>query len=199
MVNATYANRNLLSRLFGFLVEPLRFDLLELLLLELPLPRLSATILDGPFTSLVSAGRDGLFTLSHIQHSLIAAQATADGMPPAWGPPPSNRENLLRDAAQYMPVLRNARVVASRYGTRVVPTGPQDVDGRPTVVVDHGFGCWSMLGGKVNTSVANARQVARQIATQQGLAQAGPEGAAARTADEGQLLADRSPVGGRRG
>jgi predicted dehydrogenase len=199
VVNATYANRNLLSRLFGFLVEPLRFDLLELLLLELPLPRLSATILDGPFTSLVSAGRDGLFTLSHIQHSLIAAQTTADGMPPAWGPPPSNRENLLRDAAHYMPVLRQARVVASRYGTRVVPTGPQDVDGRPTVVVDHGFGCWSMLGGKVNTSVANARQVARQIATQQGLAQAGPEGAAARTADEGQLLADRSPVGGRRG
>ena len=74
VVNATYANRNLLAKLFGFPVKPLRFDLLELLLLEIPLPKMSVTILDGPFTSLVSMGEDNLFTLSHIQHSVLATE-----------------------------------------------------------------------------------------------------------------------------
>lgn len=199
VINATYVNRNLLSRLFGFPLERLRFDVMELILLEVDLPRMSVTILDGPFTSLVSTGTDGQFTLSHIQHSLLAAQSPADGMPPAWSAPQSNRENILRHARHYMPALDGARYIGSRYGVRVVSANAQDVDGRPTVVVDHGFGCWSVLGGKVNTSVANARQIAHQIATAHGIDRPGAGLGSSRIADEGELRRDRSPVGpGRR-
>jgi glycine/D-amino acid oxidase-like deaminating enzyme len=198
VVNATYANRNLLTRLFGFPMDPLRFDLLELLLLEVSLPRMSVTILDGPFTSLVSMGVDNQFTLSHIQHSLLASETPADGFPPVWTERPSNRENLLREATRYLPILHNARYLGSRYGTRAVNARPQDVDGRPTVVVDHGFGCWSILGGKVNTSVSNARQIANQIASQQRIDRPDKGAIERRVVDEGQLWRDRSPVGARR-
>ncbi len=196
VVNATYANRNLLARLFGFPLKPMRFDLLELLILELPLPLVAATVLDGPFTSLVSTGEPGLFTLSHIQHSVLASVTTPDGLPPLWHASPSNRETLMLHARQYLPVLSEARHVASRFGTRAVHALGEDVDGRPTVVVDHGFGCWSILGGKINTSVANARQIAAQIASQQGLA--GPASAAAGAADDAEERRDRSPIGARR-
>jgi predicted dehydrogenase len=200
VVNATYANRNLLARLLGFPLKPLRFDLLELLILEVPIPQMSITVLDGPFVSLVSMGRDRLFTLSHIQHSVLASDTPTDGIPPSWTEEVSNRENLLRDASYYMPVLREARYIESRYGTRAMHAIQEDVDGRPTVVVDHGFGCWSILGGKVNTSVTNARQIARQIAQQRGIAtpehDTNPSGRAA--TDDGDEWRDRLPTGARR-
>jgi predicted dehydrogenase/glycine/D-amino acid oxidase-like deaminating enzyme len=197
VINATYSNRNLLARLFGFPLKPLRFDLLELLILELPLPLVAATVLDGPFTSLVSTGQPGMFTLSHIQQSVLASATTPDGMPPVWRGGESNRENLLRHAARYLPVLSQARYVASRFGTRAVHALPEDVDGRPTAVVDHGFGCWSILGGKINTSVTNARQIAAQIAAEQQLhGPMLPAGGA--TVDDADEHRDRSPIGARR-
>jgi FAD dependent oxidoreductase len=197
VVNATYQNRNLLARIFGFPLKPLRFDLLELLELEIDLPRISLTVLDGPFTSLVSTGEDRRFTLSHIQQSVLASATPADGFPPAWGEPSSNRENLIRHASRYMPVLETARYVDSRYGTRTVHALPEDVDGRPTVVVSHGFGCWSILGGKVNTSVTNARQIAEQIAMHQRFGTAA-SGAQTATADDAEEWRDRSPIGAQR-
>ena len=199
VVNASYANRNLLAKLFGFPAKPLRFDLLELLVLEIPIPQVSVTILDGPFTSLVGMGATGRFTLSHIQHSVLASATPQDGLPVVWTDIASNRENLLNAASRYLPILKRARLVASRYGTRVVHALPEDIDGRPTVVTDHGFGCWSILGGKINTSVTNARQIADQIAVQQGiegttrLPQAWPAGA-----DDAEEWRDRSPTGARR-
>jgi hypothetical protein len=197
VVNATYQNRNLLARIFGFPLKPLRFDLLELLELEIDLPRISFTVLDGPFTSLVSTGEDRRFTLSHIQQSVLASSTPADGFPPVWGETSSNRENLIRHASHYLPVLETARYIGSRYGTRTVHALPEDVDGRPTVVVSHGFGCWSILGGKVNTSVTNARQIAEQIAMHQRFG-TGASGAQTATADDAEEWRDRSPIGAQR-
>ena len=198
LVNATYANRNLLADIFGFPRKPLRFDLLELLILEIPLPRMSVTVLDGPFTSLVSMGKENLFTLSHIQHSVLATETPLDGLPPIWAEKPSNRANMIRHASQYLPILRDALYVGSRYGTRTVHALPEDVDGRPTVVVEHGFGCWSVLGGKVNTSVSNARQIASQIAAQQQIEHRSAAATIGGMADDGEEWRDRSPVGARR-
>jgi hypothetical protein len=198
VVNATYANRNLLAKFFGFPRKPLRFDLLELLVLEIPLPRISVTILDGPFTSLVSMGEENLFTLSHIQHSVLATETPLNGLPPIWAEKPSNRANMIQHASLYLPILRNARYVGSRYGTRTVHALPEDVDGRPTVVVEHGFGCWSILGGKVNTSVSNARQIANQIAAQQQIEHRSTAATMGGMADEGEEWRDRSPTGARR-
>ncbi|HEY1261616.1 MAG TPA: FAD-dependent oxidoreductase [Stellaceae bacterium] len=203
VVNASYANRNLLAKLFGFPVKPLRFDLLELLVLELPIPPVSVTVLDGPFTSLVATATPQRFTLSHIQHSVLASVTPADGLPPIWADMPSNRENLIDAASRYLPILKTARLAQPMRGTRVVHALPEDVDGRPTVVTDHGFGCWSILGGKINTSVTNACQLADRIALQQGLKRPehgpdrGPERWPAST-DDGEEWRDRLPTGARR-
>jgi predicted dehydrogenase len=199
VINATYANRNMLSAWFGFPLQPLRFDLLELLVVELPLPKLSMTVLDGPFTSLVSMGEPGRFSLSHIQQSVLMSATPPNGLPPDWRPPVSNRANLLRHASQYMPILSEARVIDSRFGTRTVHAHAEDIDGRPTVVTDHGFGCWSILGGKVNTSVSNARQIAGVIAAQHGVADdILSDAARTEVATEGEDWRDRIPMGARR-
>jgi predicted dehydrogenase len=163
LINATYRNLNLLPHWLGFPIEPLRFDLYELLVMRLPIPQICVTIMDGPFTSLVGMGQDDLFMLSHIHQSVLKSVITEDGMPPQWGTVQSNRENMLRQGSKYLPILSEAEVVESRYATRAVNAYARDFDARPTVIREHGFGCWSVLGGKILTSVTNAREIAREI------------------------------------
>jgi hypothetical protein len=168
LVNATYTHRNLVAQWFGFPIEPLRFDLYEHLLLRLPIPQVCVTIIDGPFTSLTGTGHENLFLLSHIHDSVSRSVIPDDGMPPRWSSPVSNRANMLRHAARYLPILGEAFDTQSRWTTRAVNAFARDFDARPTVISDHGFGCWSVLGGKVITSVANARDIAREIRAEQG-------------------------------
>jgi glycine/D-amino acid oxidase-like deaminating enzyme len=165
IINATYANLNLLAKWLGFPVQPLRFDFCEMLLLEVPLEPICVTVLDGPFTSLVGTGRPREFLLSHIHESVLATVVTPDGLPPVWKPR-SNRQNLMRHCSRYLPVILDARIVESRFATRAVRAFSEDYDGRPTVITDHGFGCWSVLGGKIVTCVSNARTIAAQILSQ---------------------------------
>mgnify|MGYP003673999690 CR=1 FL=1 len=163
LINATYSNRNLLSKWFSFPVEPLRFDLYEMLVVRLPIEQLCVTIIDGPFTSIVGMGHDNLFLVSHIHDSVLKSQVTSDGMPPDWGDVQSNRHNMLLSASKYIPVLKQAEVVESRYATRAVNAFAKDFDARPSVIRNHGFDCWSVMGGKIITCVTNAREIARAI------------------------------------
>ncbi|MEO8652507.1 MAG: FAD-dependent oxidoreductase, partial [Ramlibacter sp.] len=169
LINATYANSNRVASWFGFPVRPFRFDLLEMAVVEIPKARrFMMTILDAPFTSLTSVGRDDQFMLSHIHQSILASEAPANGLPPSWKSWTSNRDNLLRHGLRYLPILACARHVESRVGVRTVEAFSEDFDGRPTVVTPHGFGCWSVLGGKIVTAVSNARELASQISRQSG-------------------------------
>ena len=171
VVNATYAGTNAIARWFGFPLRPMRFDLLEMAVFSIPkAPRFMMTILDGPFTSLTHTGQGDQFMLSHIHQSILASEVTANGQPPRWGPPRSNRDGLLAHGLRYLPILERARFVESRIGVRTVAAYSEDFDGRPTVVTAHGFGCWSVLGGKIVTAVSNAREIVRAIGREAGSA-----------------------------
>ncbi|SPF32528.1 hypothetical protein SBA4_1190002 [Candidatus Sulfopaludibacter sp. SbA4] len=163
LVNTTYANSNIIARWFNFPVRRLRFDFCEMAVLEIPMPNVSLTVLDGPFCSLVSTGHNRTFILTHIHESVLKSRITADGLPPAWGEIQSNRSNLIQSCARYFPIVKDARFVESRYGVRTVEAFTEDYDGRPTVVTDHGLGCWSVLGGKIGTCVSNAREIVDRV------------------------------------
>jgi hypothetical protein len=70
-------------------------------------------------------------------------------------------------SSRYMPILKDAEVVESRFATRAVNAFARDFDARPTVIRGHGFGCWSILGGKIITCVSNAREIAGVIRSEQ--------------------------------
>jgi glycine/D-amino acid oxidase-like deaminating enzyme len=178
VVNATYAHTNLLAGWFGFPVRPMRFDLLEMAIFRIPkAARFMMTILDAPFTSLTHTGTEDLFMLSHIHQSILASEVTANGLPPHWrGALQTNQENLLAHGKRYLPLLDRASYVESRVGVRTVEAYNEDFDGRPTVVTAHGFGCWSVLGGKIITAVSNSHEIRRAIERESGLA-AAAEGA----------------------
>lgn len=163
VINTTYSNRNLLAHWLDLPIERLRFDLYEMLLLRLPIDPICLTIIDGPFTSLVGLGYDNLFLLSHIHDSVLRSEVPENGLPPSWPAHKSNRINMLNSAKHYFPIIEAADVVESRFAMRAVSADAKDFDARPTVVQDHGFGCWSVLGGKILTCVSNAEEIAEKI------------------------------------
>ena len=163
VINAAYANTNLLAGWLNLPLRRLRFDMCEMLVLEINMPAISMTVLDGPFTSIVATGHDNLFTLSQVEQSVLWSRVTSSGLPPRVEKSRSNRENMMRHARRYFPIVEAARFVESRYGLRTVVAHNEDYDGRPTVVTRHGFGCWSVLGGKILTCVTNAKEIAREI------------------------------------
>lgn len=164
LINASYANTNLVSKWFGFPVRRIRFDLVELMALEIGIPKTSVTILDAPFMSMMSTGEDGLFLAYQVADGVMRSEVTADGLPPDWGSVyPTNHKAMLRHMAEYIPVIREARYLGSRFGIRAVMAFHEDVDGRPTLVTRHGFGCWSVLGGKMTACVSSAREIVRDM------------------------------------
>lgn len=169
VVNTTYAGRNLFSKWFGFAKAPLRYDLFELPVVEIPgTGKVSVTVLDGPFCALISNAEDGMFSLSHIHESLLLSTVTEDGLPPKIGTPKSNWHNIIKHCQQYFPILSKARYIGSRYGLRTIYAYQNDgrvvdYDGRPTVVSNHGFGCWSILAGKIISSEQNAKDLFMEI------------------------------------
>jgi predicted dehydrogenase/glycine/D-amino acid oxidase-like deaminating enzyme len=168
LVNATYGHRNRLAHWLGLPIAPLRFDLFEMLALDLPVPRASVTVLDGPFTTLVGTGPGSRFLLAHIHASVARSTIPEDGLQPRWPAVVSNRANILRHAARYLPVVMRGTDVESVWVTRAVEAYARDFDARPTVVTPHGFGCWSVLAGKIVTCVSNAREIAQAIVAEQG-------------------------------
>jgi predicted dehydrogenase len=171
VINATYANRNVVAERLGFGTEPLRFDLYEMLLLRLPIAQMCVTVFDGPFTTLIGTGEADWFLLSHIRDSVSRTAVPADGAPPRWTETSSNRANMLRHSARYLPILREAHEVQSLWATRALHASARDDDARPTTIRYHGFGCWSLLGGKIVTCVANARLIAAEIQGAKGASQ----------------------------
>ena len=115
-------------------------------------------------------------------------------MPPDWGKIESNRENMLNSSRRYMPILEKAEVVESRYATRAVNAFARDFDARPTVVRDHGFGCWSVLGGKILTCLSNAREIADSIRSDIGIAEPGQASTATPVTSRRSVASQPVPV-----
>ena len=70
---------------------------------------------------------------------------------------------MQRRCLPWFPILRRASYVSSMFVTLPVERGQMNTDGRPTLVTDHGYGCWSVLSGKIMTSVKAARQICEGI------------------------------------
>ena len=163
VINATYANFNRFAKWFNFPIKPLRIDIVELLVLRLPLPKIAMTIMDGPFATLVTTGDKNIFTLGHVKESMLKSVVPKDGLVPKWKMPQSKWKNILHQSKKWYPILKNAEYLQSRYVIRAINAYREYDDARPSDITSYGFGCWSILGGKVITCVSTAKTIANEI------------------------------------
>lgn len=171
VVNATYARHNHFLKWLGFPIKPIRIDLVEVAWVRLDIPKISFAVMDGPFTNMVPTKEEGLFTLVHIKHSVRRRFVPKDGLVPPdifreIGSPVT--ETVIRESAKWLPIVSEAELDSIHYVLRGVNAYREHDDMRTSDITEHGFGCYSILGGKIIHAVSIAREIARRIAVDTG-------------------------------
>jgi glycine/D-amino acid oxidase-like deaminating enzyme len=155
--NCTYAQLNHLLLDSDLPLLPLKSELAELALVEVPdaLRRVGVTLMCGPFFSCMPFPAVGLHSLSHVRYTPHTAWREEPGQPRAAGPPAGRGTNfpwMVRDAARYLPLLAGCRYRQSLWEVKVVLCANEGNDGRPILFQrDHGLpGLHCILGGKLD-------------------------------------------------
>jgi len=164
VINSTYAQYNKFSHWFKFPIKPMSIDLVEALIVKLPLPRISLAVMDGPFTNLVPTNKKNIFTLVHIKESMLERYVPKNGIPHGKKRTKTMIKETLHKSMEWLPILKEAEVVDVRYIHRAVNVSSRKKDdARPSDVTYHGFGTWSILGGKIVNSVTTAKEISNYI------------------------------------
>jgi len=152
-----YAGMNRLLADSGLPVIPLKQEWTEMSLVEVPeaLRRSAVTVMCGPFFSLVPYPLEkGFHTLSHVRYTPLAAWSESDTRlaPEHPATPASRFPFMVRDAARYMPALRDLRHVDSIWQMKSILPASEVDDSRPILFRrDHGGpGLTCILGGKID-------------------------------------------------
>lgn len=164
VLNCTYSSLNRLLASSNAATIPAKHELTELALVEPPeaLAGAAVTVMDGPFFSLMPYPSRGLFTLSHVRYTphchwtdapetplRDAARVLADRV----REPASRYEHMARDAARYLPVMRESRYVDSLWEIKtLMPRSEQD-DSRPILLkrcTEHPS-LFTVLGAKIDS------------------------------------------------
>jgi glycine/D-amino acid oxidase-like deaminating enzyme len=140
LFNATYAGLNRLTSASGLGLIPLKHELAEMALVELPpeLEGISVTMMCGPFFSFMPFPSLGLTTLSHVRYTphthWFENERTGAADPYRIFKDISKKSNfemMVSDASRYMPALKGATYKDSLWTIKsLLPLSEVD-DGRP--------------------------------------------------------------------
>lgn len=140
LFNATYAGLNRLTSGSGLRLIPLKHELTEMALVELPAPLdgLSVTMMCGPFFSFMPFPALGLTTLSHVRYTPHAHwfenEHTGHTNPYevfASIHKQSHFELMMADASRYIPALRDCAYRDSLWTVKTLLPLSEIDDGRP--------------------------------------------------------------------
>ncbi len=162
-INATYANINRIASWMNFEHYPIRVDLAEVLVLKLPIKPISLTVIDGPFATLMSTGNPQEFTLYHVKESILDRYVPKKGLLKNKNKKRTNADKIFKESLKWFPVLKDAKIVGSRVVNRGVLANVEQSDARVAEIINHGFGCWSILSGKILSSVSVGKRLANII------------------------------------
>ena len=169
LFNCTYSSLNLNSHKAGARLIPLRHELTEIALIEVPpaLKDKAFTVMCGPFFSTMPFPPLGYHSLSHVTYTPHYSwedrdEATDFAIPPE---PRSNVTEMLHDAQRYLPYLGESRYVKSLWEIKtVLPQGELN-DSRPILVRRDSErpGFISVLGGKIDNIYDLASEIRQMV------------------------------------
>jgi glycine/D-amino acid oxidase-like deaminating enzyme len=158
--NCTYSRLNRILRASRLASIPLKHELTEMALVEVPEPirDLAITVMCGPFFSLMPFPARGLHSLSHVRYTPHRHWYDRPGE--AWrdpderlaARPPSNFVRMVRDARRYVPTIAGCRHVDSLWEIKTVLPSAERDDSRPILFTPDPDlpKLVSVMGGKVD-------------------------------------------------
>lgn len=165
VINATYANRNRFCKWLKFPTPALKFNFKEVIIFRLPSKKkMGITIMDGPFATYLATSAPGIFTFGHV--GLSVHRSKIGDLPDEirWFKNPKTRWIQMRKRClKWMPILKDAKYIKSMFVVLPVIPKKDETRGRLTEVKYHGYGCWSILSGKIISCVSAANKISKEI------------------------------------
>lgn len=156
--NCTYSGLNQFGEGFPATRSQLKHEITEIALVRVPKPLegLGVTVMDGPFFSVMPFPARGLHSLSHVRYTPHEPWRDVPGVDPyvrlERDDHATRVDRMMRDAARYLPIIREAEHVESLFEVKTVLAKNESDDGRPILFETHGAlgSCHSILGGKID-------------------------------------------------
>jgi len=160
VLNCTYSQINELLLASGLPPIPLKHELTEMALIEVPeeLQSLGITVMCGPFFSAMPFPPRRLHTLSHVRYTPHCSWHDARGGYRnaydyfAGAEKRTHFPHMVRDAMRYLPALGRARYEDSLWEVKTVLPQSEVDDSRPILFKkDHGLkNLFCIMGGKID-------------------------------------------------
>lgn len=158
--NCTYSNINYLLGNSRAETIPLKHEMTEMCLVEVPeeIRQVGITVMCGPFFSVMPFPAEGLHSFSHVRytpHYEWQDKGATDGDTAAFHDPAPTKtawEYMRKDAARYLPILNDCTYKRSLWEVKTVLPRSETDDSRPILFrPDPDFaGLFSVVGGKID-------------------------------------------------
>jgi glycine/D-amino acid oxidase-like deaminating enzyme len=159
--NCTYSQINQILAASSLTLIPLKYELAEIALVELPdcLQNAGITIMCGPFFSVMPFPPQGLHTFSHVRYTPHHSWRDSEGAGYLdaneyfkRASHVSNYPYMVKDAQRYLPILKECQYMDSLWEVKTVLPSSEVDDSRPILFrQDHGLkNLTCILGGKID-------------------------------------------------
>jgi hypothetical protein len=150
IINCTYANFNEIQKLLNLNLRKLKYQDVIIPIMELKIPSVGITIMDGPFCSLMPFGfKNNQFLLYHVKNSVIKEEIGANNIKISTN---FDLKNIIDSSSEYFKFIFSGKVSDYLRTTRVLPINNNDA--RLTdfdIVKNDNQLIINVLSGKVST------------------------------------------------
>ena len=159
VINATYGDINRLTAQLGHTVTEKLYEYTAVPIIQMDIPRVGVTIMDGPFMTLLPYGKSDNFLLYNVEHSIIEKNV-ATQIDPNWLMPevgPFSRvdkhqyfEKMISLCCEFVPALATAKIKGFLEGPRMVLAHRDHTDTRPSMVTNYEESYYTVMAGKID-------------------------------------------------
>ncbi|MBH19849.1 MAG: hypothetical protein CL851_05400 [Crocinitomicaceae bacterium] len=168
LINATYSDINRITATLGYNINHNHYEYTVVPVIELNIPPIGVTIMDGPFYTLLPFGKTGKHLLYSVEKSVIKA-ITSKQMPKEWIIPRKSPFNYLdkikffddikKSVSSFIPEIKKAKIVDFLRGPRMVLAHNDETDARPSVINLYDDKYVTIFSGKIDHSIWVAEDI----------------------------------------
>jgi len=172
LINTTYSDLNRLTNKLNYPIKKNLYEYTVVPIIELDIPKVGITIMDGPFTSILPYGKTNNFLLYHVDKSVIASEVSYM-MNEAWlfknSSPFSKMKKtkyfseILNECSKFFPFLKFSKLVGFLEGPRMVLANKDDTDERPSFIQNYDNRYFTVFSGKIDHSVWVSEEINKLI------------------------------------
>lgn len=172
VINCSYSDINCITSQLGFKASKNQYEYTVVPIVELDIPKVGITVMDGPFMTLLPHGKSNNYLLYHVKNSVIARENTFF-FNKEWGSPETAPfkeidkqiffEQIIADSIAHLSFLKNAKLKGFLEGPRMVLSKNDKTDARPSIVKKHDDTYITVFAGKIDHSIWVAEDIMQHL------------------------------------